>query len=179
MGAIQPRIHAKITYAPGIELTPMQRLFVTELTRNGLTPTSAARKAGYAKPESAGYDVSRLPHVAAAIRLERERYVSGELANVATGTLKAIMLDAKAPAAARVSAARAVLEMSRDLGKAKADPDADRPLSEMSADELAQLIDKWTSEKAQLATPIPANEVEILDSAQAMAQVEPQTRTRP
>ena len=111
--------------------------------------------------------------------MERQRFISGELANVATGTLQAIMLDKGAPAAARVSAARTVLEMSGELRKERKDGDDDRPLSELTADELAKLIDKWQEEKAQLATPIPANEVEILDSAQAMAQVQPQTRTRP
>lgn len=35
-----------------------------------------------------GYEVAAIC-VAAAIRLERQRYISGELANVATGTLKA------------------------------------------------------------------------------------------
>jgi phage terminase small subunit len=158
-------------YAPGIELTPKQRSFVTLLVRNGSTPTQAAREAGYSAPGVASYDLMRLPHIAAAIKFERQRFITGELANVATGTLKAIMVDKEAPASARVQAARTVLEMSGEIGKARKDQDDDRPLSELTADELTRLIDRWTEEKAALAKPIEAEDVQILDSAQAMAQV--------
>jgi hypothetical protein len=113
----------------------------------------------------------RLPHIAAAIRLERERYISGELANVATGTLHAILVDKAAPAAARVQAARTVLEMSGEVGRTKRSAEDERPLSEMSAEELAGLIDKWTAEKAAMATPIDPADVVVVDSAQRMAQV--------
>lgn len=169
----------RITVAPGIELTPKQRSFVTLLVRNGTTPTQAARQAGYATPGVSSYDLMRLPHVQAAIRLERGRYISGELANIATGTLHDILLDKEAPASARVQAARTVLEMSGDIGKAKRTDDDDRPLSEMTAEELARMIDKWTEEKAALATTIDAQDVEIIDSAQAMAQLPTETTTRP
>lgn len=127
--------------------------------------------AGYNHPRTAGFEVTRLPHVAAAIRLERERYISGELANVATGTLHAILTDKEAPAAARVQAARTVLEMSGEIGRHKRSAEDDRPLSEMSAEELAGLIDKWQAEKAAIAKTIDAQDVEILDSAQDRAQL--------
>lgn len=169
----------RTAFAPGIELTAMQRSFVVALTRNGTNPTQAARDAGYAHPDVAAYELSRLPHVQAAIAHERQRYVSGELANVATGTLRAIMEDKAAPAAARVSAARTVLEMAGEIGKGKKDAEDDRPLSEMSAEELGRLIDKWTEERAQLARPLAPGEVEIVDSAQAMAQLPAQTDPRP
>lgn len=166
-----PRQLARTTFAPGIELTPKQRVFVTTLVRTGTNPTNAAREAGYSDAGTSAYDLMKLPHVAAAIRLERERYISGELANVATGTLHAILVDKAAPAAARVQAARTVLEMSGEIGKAKRSAEDERPLSEMSAEELAGLIDKWTAERAAMATPIDPNEVVLVDSAQAMAQV--------
>ena len=166
-----PRQLARTTFAPGIELTPKQRVFVTTLVRTGTNPTNAAREAGYSDAGTSAYDLMKLPHVAAAIRLERERYISGELANVATGTLHAILVDKAAPAAARVQAARTVLEMSGEIGKAKRSAEDERPLSEMSAEELAGLIDKWTAERAAMATPIDPNDVVLVDSAQAMAQV--------
>lgn len=170
--AQKPRqILARTQYAPGIELTPKQRAFVFALVRSGSNPTAAAREAGYSEPKVSSYDLLRLPHVAAAIRLERERYISGELANVATGTLHAILVDKAAPAAARVQAARTVLEMSGEIGKAKRSAEDERPLSEMTAEELAGMIDKWTAEKAALATPIDPADVVVVDSAQRMAQV--------
>jgi len=172
-------VRPRTTFAPGIELTPMQRAFVASLVRRGSTPTHAAREAGYAVPNVAAFDLLRLPHVAAAIRLERERYISGELANVATGTLHAILTDKQAPAAARVQAARTVLEMSGEIGRNKSKADDDRPLSEMSAEELAGLIDKWQAEKAALAQAIDPADVVIVDSAQDRAQLPAQTHTLP
>lgn len=172
-------VRPRTQYAPGIDLTPMQRAFVTCLVRNGTTPTAAARDAGYSVPKVAAFDLLRLPHVAAAIRLERERYISGELANVATGTLHTILTDKQAPAAARVQAARTVLEMSGEIGRNKSKADDDRPLSEMSAEELAGLIDKWQAEKAALAQAIDPADVVIVDSAQDRAQLPTQTHTLP
>lgn len=166
-----PRQLARTTFAPGIELTPKQRAFVDALVRTGCSASKAAEMAGYSVARQAAYELQQLPHVAAAIRLQRERYISGELANVATGTLHAILVDKAAPAAARVQAARTVLEMSGEIGKAKRSAEDERPLSEMSAEELAGLIDKWTAERAAMATPIDPNEVVLVDSAQAMAQV--------
>jgi len=147
----------------------MQRMFVTAIVRNGVNPTKAAEMAGYSTPRTAGFDVMRLPHVQAAVRLERQRYISGELANIATGTLREILVDTEAPASARVQAARTVLEMSGDIGKSKRDDDEDRPLSELSADELTRMIDKWTEEKAALAKPIDAEVIEMAGLAQPSA----------
>jgi phage terminase small subunit len=161
----------RMAYAPGVELTPMQREFVYTLVRTGCSYSQAARQAGYADPKVSSFNLRQLPHIQAAIRLERGRYISGELANVATGTLTAIMTDKQAPAAARVQAARTVLEMSGEIGKARKDQDEDRPLSELTAEELTRMIDRWTEEKAALAKPLDAQDVEILDSAQTMAQV--------
>ena len=113
-------LHSKLRkseFLPGIDLTQGQAQFVRALVRNGCTPTKAAQIAGFASPRTAGYELMRMPHVSAAIAFERQRYISGELANVATGTLKAIMEDKAAPAAARVSAARTVLEMAGNLAK--------------------------------------------------------------
>jgi phage terminase small subunit len=160
----------RTTYAPGIELTPKQRSFVTKLVRIGCKPSKAAELAGYSSPNVAAYDLQQLPHVMAAIRLERQRYISGELANVATGTLVDVMTDKGAPASARVQAARTVLEMSGELRKDRGKDDEDRPLSELSADELTRLIDRWTEEKAALAKPVDAEVLEMADLAQPTAQ---------
>jgi phage terminase small subunit len=163
-------VRPRTAFAPGIDLTPMQRAYVVNLVRNGVNPTKAAELAGYQHPKTAGFELTRLPHVAAAVRMERQRYISGELANVATGTLQAIMTDRDAPAAARVQAARTVLEMSGEIGRHKRVDDEDRPLSELTADELTRMIDKWTEEKSALAKPIDAEVIEMAGLAQPAAQ---------
>jgi len=166
-------VRPRTAFAPGIDLTPKQRQFVVCLVRNGTTPTQAARDAGYNHPKVSAFDLLRLPHITAAIRHERQRYITGELASIATGTLRQILTDSEAPAAARVQAARTVLEMSGEIGRKKQDGDEDKPLSELSADELSRLIDRWTEERAALAKPVDAEVIEVVaraDLAQPTAQ---------
>lgn len=143
----------KTPFAKGLQdanLTLKQRAFVTTLVRTGCTPTHAARIAGYSDAKVSAYDLLRSAQIQAAVRFERSRYVMSDLANIATSTLKEVMLDQDAPASARVQAARAVLEMAGELGKVKADLMEDRPLSELTADELTRLIDQWQVERAAL-----------------------------
>jgi hypothetical protein len=136
----------------GADLTQMQRSFVTVLVRQGCNPTQAARIAGYSTPRTAAYDLLRSSSVQAAVAFERSRYVSCELANIATATLKEVMADPAAPASARVAAARTVLEMAGDLGRNLQEAEDDRALSEMSAEDLTKLIERWEGERLALAT---------------------------
>jgi hypothetical protein len=94
----------------------------------------------------------------------------GDLANVATSTLRDVMDDKLAPASARVQAARTVLEMAGELGRGKSDADEERPLSELSADELTRLIDRWQDERAALATPIGDDDMALAGTI-TMAQL--------
>ncbi len=160
-------------------LTPMQQSFVNGIVKQTLNPTAAARLAGYAAPHESSASLARTPHVILAIRQERMRLFECDLGNVAAETLRSIMTDATAPAAARVSAARTVLEVTKELGRRQEDSAHDRALSEMSADELASLIDKWSGERAALAIDItpggestPALPVSV-DRAQHLAQLIP------
>jgi hypothetical protein len=154
----------------GADLTLKQRAFIVTLVRQGCTPTQAARTAGYVDPKVSAYDLLRSPHIQAAIRFERSRYVMSDLANIATGTLREVMTDKQAPASARVQAARTVLEMSGELGRGKSDADEDRPLSELSAEELTRMIDKWQDERAALAKPIDQDD-QTLTASLNMAQL--------
>jgi hypothetical protein len=143
----------KVSFAKGlsgVDLTLKQRSFVLTLVRSGCTPTQAARAAGYSDAKVSAHDLLRAAHIQTAVRFERARYVMSDLANIATSTLKEVMLDHGAPASARVQAARTVLEMAGELSHAKAEALEDRPLSELSADELTRLIDQWQDERAAL-----------------------------
>lgn len=142
----------------GADLTEKQRTFVTVLVRNGCTPTQAARDAGYADAKVSAYDLLRTPHIQNAVRFERLRYVAGDLANIATETLRLVMLDQESPASARVQAARTVLELAGEIGKGKSGADEDRALSELTADELTRLIDRWQDERAALAQSLPGED---------------------
>src|SRR4051812_19318204 len=123
------------------DLTAQQQKFVDHLVSTGCTPTEAARVAGYEHPTQESYRLIRKPHVNLAIRELRERVISSDLANVATATLRAVMLDEEAPASARVSAARTAYEAAGHLGKnAGAGEGRDKPLSEMSEAELVAFI---------------------------------------
>ena len=83
------------------------------------------------------------------------------------------MTDVEAPAAARVQAARTVLEIAGEIGKAKKDADDERPLSELSAEELTRLIDRWTEERAAMARQLEPSEVEVLDGTAQRAGLTP------
>jgi hypothetical protein len=150
-------------YRKGVDLTLKQRAFVTTLVRHGCNPTQTARQAGYVEPKVASYDLLRTPHIQEAIRQERARYISGDLANIATGTLRAIMTDENAPASARVAAARTALELAGELGSSKREYHEDGPLSEMTADQLAQLIDKWQGDRMALASSVEVVEIDVTD----------------
>ena len=128
-------------------LTDQQAEFVRQYVKNGGNGSAAAIVAGYGKERAAktAYDLSRNPKIIDAIKLQQSRYISGELSNVALGTLGNIMKDETAPAAARVQASRWVLEaaghglpaaaLAARLGMS----DADKPLSEFSLADLEEM----------------------------------------
>lgn len=143
---------------------------MTNLVRQGCNPTQAARQAGYSDPGVSAFDLMRTLHIQEAIRHERARYISGDLANIATATIRAIMMDEGAPASARVSAARTALELAGELGASKREVDEDRPLSEMTAEELGVMIDRWQAERAALATSVE-EDTSVLTEAMGRAQL--------
>lgn len=134
--------------------TEQQKNFVTYLVAENKRPTEAARLAGYSYPAQAAYELSRNPSVILLIRQARQTVYQTDLANLAADTLRGVMIDPDAPASARVSAARTALELSGDLNKG-GDAAADgRSLAEMTPDELASMIDRWETERAELAKDV-------------------------
>lgn len=127
--------------------TDMQLLFIDHLVTGNMTPTEAARQAGYAQPKQAAYRLTRAPHIQSAIRQARQTIYSGELTNMAIGTLKTVMADPDAPASSKVSAARTVFELAGDLGKLSGEAGQTGQLAEMTPEQLADMIDRWEGEK--------------------------------
>lgn len=121
-------------------LTEKQGQFVRSYCLNGGNATEAARTAGYAQPETRGYELTRLPHVLAAIRAERERSIMAEGASIAWATMRDLMQNPKYTGAVKFQAARWTLEAAGSgLAAHRAAlglPETDKPLSEMTLSEL-------------------------------------------
>ncbi len=64
------------------------------------------------------------------------------------------MNDPDAPASAKVSASRTVLELAGDLGKDKENNLEGKSLGEMTSEELGSIIDRYEEEKSNLARDI-------------------------
>ena len=141
------------------QLTPKQNQFINYLVVEGLHQTESARRAGYSYPGQTSYHLIKNPKIIRAIRQARQTYYQGELASLSVGTLRQVMQDTDAPAAARVQASRTVLELAGDLNKGKGDDLSSRSLAEMTPDELGSIIDKWESERVNLAKDITPSDL--------------------
>ena len=134
------------------ELSDKQTEFIHGIVHLGLKQTESARRAGYNQPGQSAYNMMNSPGILSRIQHERLKLFQSDLSIVAVQTLKEVMQDKQAPASARVSACRSVLEIAGDF-KAGA-KDTDKNLSEMSPSELASIIDKLDIERARLAKDV-------------------------
>lgn len=101
-------------------MTELQQKFAIEFAMNGANATAAAKLAGYSAKTAheIGRQLLEKPHVQAAIHREltRLRFRSGAIGLQA---MSQIAENEKAPAAARVSAARALMEHAGLVGSAR------------------------------------------------------------
>jgi len=156
-------------------LTETQSQFVREYVKNGGNASAAAVAAGYSKDRSrqAGWELSRSVKVIEAVKMEQARYISGELSNVALGTLGNIMRDETAPAAARVQASRWVLEAAGHglpaaaLAARLGMDGADKPLSEFSLADLEEMTRRASESLDRMrSVNAPTIEAEALEAQQ-------------
>ena len=134
------------------QFTDRQQDFITNLVRLGNNPTQSARLAGYADPKQSAFNLVNSPKMCARIRQERLKLFQSDLSIVAVQTLKEVMQDKEAPASARVSACRSVLEISGDFKAGSSN--TTKELSELSTSELASVIDKLDLERMRLAKDV-------------------------
>tara|TARA_B100001964_G_C14249676_1_gene609250 strand:- start:1914 stop:2369 length:456 start_codon:yes stop_codon:yes gene_type:complete len=140
-------------------LTPKQSTFLQHHVRHGMNPTASARLAGYADPKQSAFNLVHSPAMIARIRLEREKLFHTDLATIATDTLKQVMESEEAPASAKVSACRTVLEVCNLLGKHSQTTGANsKDLSSMTPEELESVINSLESSKASMAKVINEEE---------------------
>jgi hypothetical protein len=109
----------------------------------------AAEKAAGIAPLS-GYKVLKRPEVQREIVALQTAKLTSEALPIAVQTLIGVMQSDKAPAAARVAAAKVVLD--RTLG-ANGEGQA-KDLHEMTPDELSQAISKLEAQAASMAKPV-------------------------
>jgi phage terminase small subunit len=106
-------------------MTEMQERFAVEFAMNGGDATAAAIAAGYS--EKSACDIGRrtlaLPHIQVAVlrELTKLRFRSGA---IGLNAMIQVATNEKAPAAARVSAARSLMEHAGMVGTAKEMEDA-------------------------------------------------------
>jgi phage terminase small subunit len=140
-------------------LTPKQNTFLQHHVKHGMNPTQSARLAGYADPKQSAFQLVHSPAMIARIRLEREKLFHTDLATIATDTLKQVMESEEAPASAKVSACRTVLEVCNLLGKHSQTTGANsKDLSSMTPEELESVINSLESSKASMAKVINEEE---------------------
>lgn len=129
-GQILPRKH----------FTEKQQIFIDKVVA-GATQTEAARAAGYSGPGNQAYHLMRLPHVAMKIREEMLAQIGTEGVSVAWNTLKEVMTDKTAPAAARVAAADKTLKAAGVLDRRGGAGDKNtKPVAEWSIPDIEQAM---------------------------------------
>jgi hypothetical protein len=129
------------------DFTSQQSSFISALVLEGCNPTEAARRAGYAHPKQRAHELLQKQHILAEIKREQSRALTGNLSNIALGTLQNVMENQKNPASARVAAARAVLEAAGHFKAPERTTDINAPHL-MTRTQLEAIITKIEGEYA-------------------------------
>lgn len=129
-------------------LTPRERALVPAFVATG-SVKAAAKAAGYANADAAGHALARPAIRGEVVRQQLER-LENDILPLAVDALKSLLTDKAVPHGARATAVKIALDRvlgSKDAGQGK-EP------HEMTADELAQEIDRLRSIKADKARPV-------------------------
>jgi hypothetical protein len=139
-------------------LTEMQAKFVLMITSDPTCigkPKEAAIAAGYS-PETAHiqcYQLLSKHHVQDAIRQANAEQISGPLASKAVAFIRRILDDEEAPKGVRLDAAKTVLDRAGHVAARTPTLPGDlskKPLSEMTAGELAKLTNQAAERRKEL-----------------------------
>lgn len=130
------------------EMTKGETAFLAAYVELG-DRAKAERRAGIAA--GTGWRILARPAIQAQLVERQVTRVTSELLPLALDTLKEIMSNARAPAAARVQAAKIVV----DRGLPAGEDGRTKELHEMTPDELAQAIATLEGQAAALARPVP------------------------
>ena len=124
------------------KLTKQQADFVRCYSLNGGVGTHAAEAAGYQHPGTRAWELMQNPVIIAAIRDTQLRKLHTEGAVIGVGVLLEIARDKTQLSKDRIAAAGKLLDGARLTGQGQqvAETLTDRPLNEMTRDELARFI---------------------------------------
>ena len=140
---VTSKVEIETTSVEDLNLTPQRAIFVKHLV-DGVKQGKAAELAGYRCPDAQASYLMRQPNVIEAIRRESARRLMGEGVPNALAFMVKAPLNEKLPGAVRFQAAKWVLENAgHGLAAQRAQlglPDFDKPLSEMTVQELDQFL---------------------------------------
>jgi hypothetical protein len=133
------------------KLTDKQQAFILGFTSEPATlgnGAASARAAGYSE-KTAG-EIARqllaLPHIRDAITAANREQISGRIATKAVALLERVIDDESVPIRERIVAAKSILDrggfMPPSLAERAREVADDKPLNEMTRDELARFIEK-------------------------------------
>lgn len=151
-------------------LTNKQDAFARAIA-DGMTASKAARAAGYADNSTSAistqaHRLAHDPNIQRAIHNYREARLSGPLASKALSCLESVMDDLAAPPAARLQAARWILEAAghgvaaQSLQLRAGSVVADKPMHDWSLAELEAMVVQRESELEGLR-PVSTRSIEV------------------
>lgn len=149
------RKHYPVPARSAPRLDSRQRTFVRAVAR-GVDVLVAARDAGFSLPESDAYELLRSAPVARALNDEIRALLLFQSTPVALRTLDSIVSGDHFPAGARVMAARLILDRAGFVAPvaARARDDLDRDPTELTTDELRDMVRELSAELGDRATPV-------------------------
>lgn len=142
-----------------------QDIFCDLYVANGGNATQAAIGAGYSQKSAGelGRKLLKSPKIQLKIKQLNMQRLGGELAIKALGVLEAIMVDEEAPASARVDCAKTLLDRAGYKAGGEG-ANSQKPLQEMSATELMDIINNYTNKIKDIAQDAQAVEGEIIEA---------------
>lgn len=149
-----------------LSLTEQERKFVFAYAQNG-DAESSKRLAGYEDPTS-GHYLLRRPHIASALRAEVTRLLATEGAQIGFKSLKRIAKDTKAPAAAQVAAAKALLQGAGLLDAPQQDKES-KSINDMSREELRAYIESKRADIEKMESALADRALDITPKADAQS----------
>lgn len=140
-------------------LTDKQAEFVRQVV-SGTDFSTASLRAGYAE-SVCGYTLAKRPYVAAAIHFEISRRLATEAAPLALSVALTLLRDQKTGARIRADLSLKLLQMAGHGAEKGRDTGNDKPLAEMSPDELRGFIDRNQAEIDRLEGELAARAKDV------------------
>jgi phage terminase small subunit len=160
---------------PQRNLTEKQAAFVRAIG-GGHSPYDAARIAGYSDPESDGIKALHSPTVIAAVHREVQRRLQADAA-VNLKILHQLRNDSATPPRVRADIGLQLMKMAGHVVPTTAPDKQDKPLADMTREEMLAYIDRNQAEIDRAESELAARAKDV--SAQVMTQDSPLDDAKP